>query len=208
VTSPLAILERTFRPIDLPARPPEICDRCNPPRAGVYLLVATPAAIVYVGSSGDVESRLWSHVRETEIGFDRALWLALPAKVLPHYEGALIRALAPRLNRVAPKYLGYDNEILDGFGLPTHDDPHANALAWQTFRVEEPQRDPGAFGRLLKSWIDRRRTTVSALARAVGVSRQAVHCWLSGTTFPTTDRMEDLAAALGLTVAEFYGGAA
>lgn len=203
MTPALAILERSFRSIEVPRLPP----RDQRSVAGVYLLVGADL-IVYVGASRDVAARLYQHATgEFAETFDRALHYPLPAKVHPHYEGAFIRALCPRHNRIAPKHHGYDNEILTGFDLPPHDDEHAVAHSWQTSRPAATPRDPGAFGRLLRSWLEQRRITVSGLARAINTSRQAVHCWLSGATAPTLDRIETIAAALGVSVAELYHGA-
>jgi hypothetical protein len=126
MTSPLAILSRTFRPIDLPTRVPKTCATCGTAVVGLYLLVSSDE-IVYVGSSIDVATRLYVHVTERtrmerdnwQWGkrFDRALYLPLPGAVLPHYEGALIRALAPPANGRPPRDRGHDAEILHGLGL-------------------------------------------------------------------------------------------
>lgn len=89
--------------------------------SGVYFLV-DGAEIIYVGSSTDLESRLQTHISGDRHGgpktFDRVLWIPLPLAVHPDYEGAFIRALAPRGNQTAPASRGNDAEILDGFGLP------------------------------------------------------------------------------------------
>ncbi len=126
----LEILQRTFRPIAVPTSLPQVCTMCSPSRSGVYLLVHR-SKIVYVGSSSDVEARLYAHRGLNRSGVDHkvfttALCMRLPERVLGHYEGALIRALRPRYNRNVPKYAGHDNEILDGLGLPQHDDPEKN----------------------------------------------------------------------------------
>ena len=153
MTSPLSILERTFAPVAAPALRAR---RTLPFSCGVYLLVDA-TDIVYVGSSTDLDSRLYQHTldrRSTKPNhakrWDRALWLGLPAKVLPYYEGALIRALCPRYNRHAPRSCGYDNEILDGFGLPIHVDEAAVARAWldvRRLRVVVARRYPRSVGR-------------------------------------------------------------
>jgi hypothetical protein len=114
--SALTILERTFRPIDVPISIPRVA-----PRAGVYLLIDL-GSIVYVGSSGHIEHRLHSHAvtqrtRSESKSFDRALWIPLPVVVHRDYEGAFIRALCPRDCLKAPRHRGNDAEILDGFGL-------------------------------------------------------------------------------------------
>lgn len=132
VSSPLTIIERSFRGI----RPPALRDRTLPFKSGVYLLVDA-ADIVYVGSSTDLDSRLYDHTLDRRTSkphdakrWDRALWLPLPVRVHGYYEGALIRGLRPRYNRGAPRHVGWDNEILDGLGLPTHDDESAAAQEW------------------------------------------------------------------------------
>lgn len=124
--SPLEILARSFRPIALPTRVPKNCVRCGTMKCGVYLLVAG-GEIVYVGSSTDIELQLYAHANEREREryrglpfhkeFDGALWQALPEVVMPHYEGAFIRALRPRYNGSAPRGGEHDAEILEGFDL-------------------------------------------------------------------------------------------
>lgn len=49
-----------------------------------------------------------------------------------------------------------------------------------------------------------RGLTALALADAVGVSRQAVWYWEAGQMRPSTDRLADLAAALGVPIDAFY----
>lgn len=118
MTSALTILERTFRPLDLPRHARNGCATCGTAMIGVYLLVDGDD-ISYVGSSTDILRRLYDHglYRQTR-PFDRALYLSLPRLVIPHYEGALIRALRPRTNgRTAPRDRGHDAEILFGLGL-------------------------------------------------------------------------------------------
>lgn len=107
-----------------------------PPRAGdpgVYLLL-DGGRVVYVGSSGDVPVRVGAHFDQARARqdkrfckqFDDALWLSLPYKVLPHYEGALIRGLRPRYNLVAPAGGKHDREILDGLDLG-----HLTTAGWR-----------------------------------------------------------------------------
>lgn len=139
----LTILERTFRPavpLALRAR------RTLPFKCGIYFLVDGDD-IVYVGSSTDLDSRLYQHTLDrrsakprTAKRWDRARWLPLPERVHGYYEGALIRALRPRYNRGAPRHVGWDNEILDGLGLPTHDDEFAAAEDWVATRRRESWR--------------------------------------------------------------------
>jgi hypothetical protein len=117
MNSPLDILARTFRAIDLPDGAPQTCATCGTALVGVYLLVENDE-IVYIGSSIDIARRLYGHGLHVQTRpFDRALWLPLPARMLRHYEGALIRALRPRYNGRAPASHGYDAEILWGLGL-------------------------------------------------------------------------------------------
>ena len=127
--TPLEILSLTFREIEIPASTP------SGPSVGVYLLVDDDE-IVYVGASLCVETRVHAHrTAKTDFytkQFDRAFALSLPAGALAHYEGALIRALHPHYNYGAPAHAdGYDNEILDGFGLPVHLDEQAAVLRWR-----------------------------------------------------------------------------
>lgn len=147
MTSSFTILERTFRPLSLLSAGQR---RGVPAKCGIYLLVDNEI-IVYVGSSIDIDIRLAQH--SADLGhptprrrkvWDRALWLALPAKVHRYYEGALIRALRPKHNRHAPRSCGYDNEILDGLGLPVHADERAVARAWLDVRR----------GRVVAAWRD------------------------------------------------------
>lgn len=121
MTSALAILEGTFRAIELPQHTP----RVDPQLCGVYLLLLVDE-IVYVGSSIDVLSRLWTHRIDAKATsrrtlakqFDRAAWLPIPRSVMHHYEGALIRALRPKHNLGgSPMGYGFDAEILYGLGL-------------------------------------------------------------------------------------------
>lgn len=58
--------------------------------------------------------------------------------------------------------------------------------------------------KLVGYWLEKRGLSVSELARKLGISPQAVSQWLSGTTSPRR-RITDVAEALGLTVAGFWG---
>ena len=126
--TPLGILEQQFR--DLAACP-------RGPKVGVYLLIMEDE-IVYVGSSTNIDSRISQHAREarepqysiTPKPFERVLWYPIPGSLLDVYEGAFIRGLTPRLNMRAPRYLGHDNEILEGFGLPALSNPDGVARMW------------------------------------------------------------------------------
>ena len=44
------------------------------------------------------------------------------------------------------------------------------------------------------------------VARALGVSRQAVDYWVRGTKWPNPDRLPALAELLGVTIDELYTG--
>lgn len=173
MTSALIILERSFRPIDVPRTLP----RSQPQIAGIYMLVDGDE-IVYVGSSRDIINRLYTHTVERSEPltkrFDRAIFYALPPKVHSFYEGAFIRKLCPRFCRSAPKHRGCDNEILEGFGLPRHRNEHENAEAWQMFRSDRVKPDPGDLARTLRDLRRRARMTAPLLAEIVGVKAQVV----------------------------------
>lgn len=86
---------------------------------GIYFLISK-GEIVYVGQSGDVDSRIAGHLRATKKNkkeFDSAFWIEVSEHDLGPYEGAFIRALAPRYNCTAPKDVGRDVEILALFGM-------------------------------------------------------------------------------------------
>jgi len=94
---------------------------------GIYFLLSN-GEIVYVGQSTDVDSRIAGHVSATKKNkkeFDSAFWIEVPEHDLGPYEGAFIRALAPRYNWTAPKDVARDAEILALYGMA----PDANALA-------------------------------------------------------------------------------
>src|SRR4051812_39642171 len=100
--TPLEILSRTFSVI--PSRPrrrrndpvPEV-DLC-----GVYLLVLA-GEIIYVGASQVIYKRLYTQRHGSPALaippklFDRVLWHPLEFEQLDEVEGALIRAIGPRL---------------------------------------------------------------------------------------------------------------
>lgn len=48
--------------------------------------------------------------------------------------------------------------------------------------------------------------TQQKLAEELGISYQAISQWEQGKTSPTADRVEQVAAAFGVTMAEFYAG--
>lgn len=62
---------------------------------GVYFLIAD-GAVVYVGQSVNLASRVHSH--ESTIQFDRVLFLKVPRSELDAVERAFIYALTPKLN--------------------------------------------------------------------------------------------------------------
>lgn len=191
-------------------RPAAFAAKCNEwtGLSGVYLLVDN-GTIVYVGSSTQVEYRLWAHRRPSDSGliyskvFDGAFWYALPLAVHPHYEGAFIRALRPAYNRSAPPHVGYDNEILDGFGLPVHDDEYANAAALSRRPVGCVRHELAI---LIKSWRASLRLTQKRLGQWLGVSDACVSYWESGDTTPTTGNLALLASVAGVSMSEFWAG--
>lgn len=131
MTSPIEILSRSMRELVQPRR-----TRIS----GVYLLIKG-CEVIYIGSSGDLELRVETHaIGNTPTcprkDFDRVLWLRLPAKVMRHYEGALIRFFSPRYNGQAPKAYGHDAEILHGLGLSLPD----NVVSIKTARRRIGQR--------------------------------------------------------------------
>jgi hypothetical protein len=96
---------------------------------GVYVLVSR-RRVIYVGSSIDIANRISGH--RSAKRHERVFWFPIPADRLLAYEGALIRALWPRLNWGAcVTYRGGDNEILAELGLPQHEDEEAAATAWR-----------------------------------------------------------------------------
>jgi transcriptional regulator with XRE-family HTH domain len=60
------------------------------------------------------------------------------------------------------------------------------------------------FGERLKELRDRRRLTQDGLASQVGVSRQTISNWETGTSAPNAVDLPPLARALRLTIAELY----
>lgn len=122
----------------------------RPRRPGVYFLILD-GAIVYIGASTDIESRIAGHVRAMQPldgwgkrrrvprtrrrgkqlkRFDRVIWLAVDESDLFAFEGALIRAIRPAGNRSAPMWTGRDNEVLTKLGLAIHADERAVAADW------------------------------------------------------------------------------
>lgn len=63
-------------------------------------------------------------------------------------------------------------------------------------------------GTRIKTWRCKREWTTTQLAEAVGVSVSAVSHWESGkkhATTPTQKNLLAIAAALGITMEQFYG---
>lgn len=205
MTSPLTVLERSFRPIELPRSLP----RSQPLLSGIYMLVDSDE-IVYVGSSKDIISRLYAHTTEhndplTKV-FDRAIHYLLPPKVHPFYEGAFIRKLCPRYSRSAPKYRGCDNEILTGFGLDPHRNERKNAEAWQTFRSDLAKPDPGDLARRLRGLREGKGLSAPELAVILGVKVQIVWAWERGGSKPKFEMIEKIATTLDTTAGAICGG--
>ena len=118
-------------------------------RSGVYVLLDRGEAI-YVGSTVYIDMRVDEHLTGTDTNasrkiFDSVLWLPLPIETAIAYEGALIRALRPRLNLQAPSDWRNDNAILGELGLPEHPDPKKNWIDWKasTRRRKQPRSDVG-----------------------------------------------------------------
>jgi len=198
----LEILERSFRSIE----PPTSSPRCLA-RADIYLLIDSDE-VVYVGSSHDVDRRLYAHVvtqrsRADAKRFDRALWLALPVAVHPHYEGAFVRALCPIGNRTCPAHQGHDSEILDGFGIA-----HLENDRWATIaaaRRGQPLR-AGHVGSRIRDARSRVGISQTSLALSIGVCKQAIAHWELGVSDPSDENLKAAAAALGVSAAELWSG--
>lgn len=62
------------------------------------------------------------------------------------------------------------------------------------------------FGERLTSWLEFVKLRPAALARALGVSKTAIHNWMTGAVAPGTDRIIPIVQALGIPggVAEFF----
>lgn len=64
-------------------------------------------------------------------------------------------------------------------------------------------------GARIKAWLGIRGMSQKALAEAVGVTPAAVTAWVKvgdEATSPTQKNLESIVKALGMTMAEFYGG--
>lgn len=143
MTRPLDILALSFREINIPLRAEWATRLC-----GIYLLVRN-GRIFYIGQSVDVIGRV-NFQRIRYAGFHpvkRAFWYPIPQGCLKYYEGALIRSLRPDFNLSAPPHFGYDNEILEGFGLQAHADEYENNRDWlkqQDLRHKDERADAAA----------------------------------------------------------------
>lgn len=60
------------------------------------------------------------------------------------------------------------------------------------------------FGERLTDWLKFVGMRQTDLARALDVSRRAVHGWMHDDSAPTTDRLAPICATLGVTQAEFF----
>lgn len=150
----IEILSRSFRELDIDI--PTRVSRSRPPLCGVYMLVGS-VGILYVGQSIDIHRRVSGHRSEfNRLGyqeFNRALWYPIPEGCLDYYEGAFIRALRPQYNRSAPPRTdGYDQEILEGFGLPVYGDEDVNSAAWS--KVRQDRRMAREVGRVWTVELD------------------------------------------------------
>lgn len=117
--NPLKALSSWLREIPVPEP--------RPTHTGVYFLISR-GTVVYVGQSLDVERRMIAHWSSTRSRnrvvrrrFDRALFIPLAVEDLNAYEGALIRALRPKYNRVATTRGARDEEVLAVLGIPPND---------------------------------------------------------------------------------------
>lgn len=105
--------------VSLRELPPET----RPRFVGIYFLISK-GVVVYVGKSTDIEQRMIAHWSarnsknpRTRMRFDEARWLPVDEQDLTAYEGAILRSLAPRYNRIAHPSKR-DSEIVELLGLP------------------------------------------------------------------------------------------
>jgi DNA-binding transcriptional regulator YiaG len=203
-SSSLTVMRDSLKEWDLNAQFVTPCLRCCPPISAVYLL-ATGGRVEYVGSTDNLAARLRQHVGDARNSgdewFDAALWVALPSKVLRHYEGAFIRFLSPSRNRAAPRHHGYDNEILDGFGLPQHADEYANAELWEP-PTDQSEPQANRIGARIRDARVRAGLSVVEVARLLGVSRGAVYAWEAGHKAPCHENLVALSIVLETTVSD------
>lgn len=157
-----------------------------PVLCGVYVLYDEDEP-VYVGQSADIHTRIFSH-RQTGKRFTRVAFLALPASDLNAYEGALIRALRPRLSKSGPRDSSRDEEILTALGLGD--------------RLPKPIDLPASTG--FGDAIHRIRTSAGMsmheFAARVGTSSSSVCEWENGTHGAPLKRIQRIAAEFGIDI--------
>ncbi len=165
---------------------------------GVYFLILADE-VVYVGQSLDVESRVNQHARGdarlAAKGFDRALWLPVAEGDLDAYEGALIRALRPRLSLRCPFDSQRDAEILSVLGLD------CTAAAEASQPLPDPEVPP-ALGAKVRQVRKERGMSMREFGRLVGVGAPTVHAWENGGHGMTIGRLVMVAGILGIDVKE------
>jgi transcriptional regulator with XRE-family HTH domain len=61
------------------------------------------------------------------------------------------------------------------------------------------------FGERLERWLTHQGVRQSTLAHALKVSPPTVNAWLSGRESPRSDRLPSIAAALKMTLSQFFG---
>ena len=57
----------------------------------------------------------------------------------------------------------------------------------------------------IKYLRNKKGLTQEELAKAIGAAQPTVACWETGRASPTSDKLPDIAAALGCTIDELYG---
>jgi hypothetical protein len=81
----------------------------------VYFLIKE-SRVVYVGQSINLAARIGTHQQEKD--FDRVVYMWVPESELDEVEGALIRALKPKLNgKTGTPSCGDINEVLGRYGV-------------------------------------------------------------------------------------------
>lgn len=203
MTSALTILEQSFRRIRVPVRTP----RAEPIFAGVYMLTAL-SEIIYVGSSTDVMCRIWHHRVERQKTFNKVIWYPLPLAVHPFYEGAFIRFLVPRHNRIAPSAcVDYDDEIIEGFGLDPAQRAPSDRLAFrQRFHARSvTPSDVRALHERVSAHVRNSGFSVRDIADRTGWHLKRAQRLLRGITRFKAQDIDALARVLGKTVGELHG---
>ena len=130
-------------------------------RAFVYFLVVDQR-IVYVGQTNNLEIRVQQHWTLGNT-FDRVLAREVPVDQIDMYEGALVRALLPVLNRRCPVYRGGDNAVRAEFGLPLLEDEAVGARAAMTVvrGRQGPRGTPDLLGRRTTASQHRRNSKLT-----------------------------------------------